>query len=368
MIRVVPYDCIETFAVQEWLDNQAKNGWQLKRLRSLTASFTKSEPRCTRYRLDPLTAEKYDDEILEAYADQGWNYVCDSGGNRFRVFRSDDPDIPELHTDQEVLWRAMRGGIIGNAVGLVVFLLLMLYLLFRPNGWLAVFFMDSPLLQILTDNAIYLVLGMLFLLMFWILYGIVFLGAARRAYRDLKQGYAGKRPSDRRCQIRLLVLFLLFLGVVIMGFVKTGQSADHFRSPDAGMPLPGWEDVAPEEFRLSMENIDPQEKMMQRFAFDSYSPFAEKIERQREKGKTNGLFYDADCYRMKSEALAQKVFSLLCEKYQASVISDGTAFGTKYGSQNLIMRSGNTVIWISYNGEADLVQAQPLYEAVLNGE
>ena len=107
---------------------------------------------------------------------------------------------------------------------------------------------------------------------------------------------------------------------------------------------------------------------MYQFVFNSHSPFAKSVERQREKGKTNGLYYDADCYRMKSEALAQKVFSLLCEKYQASVISDGTAFGTKYGSQNLIMRSGNTVIWISYNGEADLVQAQPLYEAVLNGE
>ena len=368
MILLVPYDCIETFAVQEWLDDQAKNGWQLKRLRSLTASFTKSEPRSTRYRLDPLTAEKYDDEILEAYAEQGWNYVCDSGGHRFRVFRSDDPDVPELHTDHEVLRRAMRGGIIGNAVGLAVFVLLMLYLLFRPNGWLVVFFMDSPLLQILTDNTLYLILGMLFLLLFWVLYGVVFLGAARRAYRDLNQGYAGKRPSVLRCQFRLLVLFVLLLGVVIMGFVKTGQSADHFRSPENGMPLPGWEDVAPEEYRLSMESLEPQEWMMDRFVFDSHSPFAESIERQREKGKTNGLFYDADCYRMKSDTLAEKVFSLLCEKYQASAFSDDAAFGVKYDSQNLIMRSENTVIWISYNGEADLMQAQPLYAAVLNGE
>ena len=153
-----------------------------------------------------------------------------------------------------------------------------------------------------------------------------------------------------------------------MGFVRTGQSADHFRSPDAGMPLPGWEDVAPEEYRLSMESLEPQEWMMDRFVFDSHSPFAESIERQREKGKTNGLFYDADCYRMKSDTLAEKVFSLLCEKYQASAFSDDAAFGVKYDSQNLIMRSENTVIWISYNGEADLMQIQPLYAAVLNGE
>ncbi|MEI3297794.1 DUF2812 domain-containing protein [Dysosmobacter welbionis] len=66
------------------------------------ASFEQGEPKAVRYRLEPAGKKEScpDPERLAAYRSMGWEYV-DTSGKSMHLWRCDDPDAPELHTDPE---------------------------------------------------------------------------------------------------------------------------------------------------------------------------------------------------------------------------------------------------------------------------
>lgn len=369
MISIIPYEDLETYAVQSWLDEKARDGWQLKRFYGRYARFERSEPRETRYRLDILTAEKYDneDELLQAYREQGWEYVCDYAAHRFRLFRSDDPNAIELHTDPEVFRRAMRSSMRSSILALVLFAIFLLIQLFGRGGLLSLLSGDA-MLQLLTGNMLYYLLAVFFLILFWVLFLVISLGAVSRAGRDLQEGYAGKRPSARRCQVRHLLLLLLMCFVVIFTITAkyTGEAAYPVVSPEEEMILPRWEDLAPEEYHAATDQLSEESRYESRLRIERTSPFAVSIECQREYDHTGQKYYAVDRYRMRSDALANLVYSLLCERDHASPLDENVSFGQRDDAQYLILQSGDTIIWVSYQGEVDLRQAQELYQNVLN--
>lgn len=70
------------------------------------ASFTRESPKAVRYRLEPAGGREYPPlEQRQVYRSLGWDHVTTAGREMY-VWRCDDPNAPELHTEPETEARA----------------------------------------------------------------------------------------------------------------------------------------------------------------------------------------------------------------------------------------------------------------------
>lgn len=110
-MRRLALDTMDIPAVQAWLEDWAARGWYLESYGTYLAKFNRGERQeNVRYRLQPTGPEAGipDQDTREAYREMGWTYVCSNIANRsfsgprteFHIWRCDDPDAPELDTDQ----------------------------------------------------------------------------------------------------------------------------------------------------------------------------------------------------------------------------------------------------------------------------
>ena len=107
--RYPPVDYYDVTAVERWLERMALNGLFLVRVERLFAHFTREAPRPARYRAEPLNTRNpiSSREQMDYYASCGWVYV-DTVMKLYRIYRADDPETEELHTDPVVLAAAME--------------------------------------------------------------------------------------------------------------------------------------------------------------------------------------------------------------------------------------------------------------------
>ena len=381
----VPYDSIEICAIEDWLTEQAKKGWQLKAFHGSFAVFEQSAPCATRYCLDALSAEKYatEQELREAAVAQGWAYVSDFAWHRYGVYRSDDPGAMAFHSDLTVRRTAMHGRFVFATVSLVLLALLIVYQVIRPNGLIAVL-RGATGPQMYLGNGLLAVVSTVLLFLVWGGFALTYLGALRRAKRDLEQGFAGPRPSATRCTLRYLFLVVCVLAVVALLFVGKRYETERFASlpEQSSLRVPLWQTLDAEEYDAAQMGR-PDEPALDDFLVLRRSPFAVEICSVRQNGnyhavnENNGVmdtFYDADLCVMKSERYAVRVFELLAQQ-DACVLrtpSDGfdaVAWGEQNGAQSLVLRKDNTVIWVVYNGGVNLREEIHVFaDALQQGE
>ncbi len=144
-----PYDCI---ALETWLEDMARKGFYLKKFRPLFCTFERGEPVELRYRAEPWRRHWDEDlprDMLELYADCGWEYVGEISRDLL-IFSARDPDAPEPHSDPELQrgqWERVRKSLLRGALGIAVVLLLVLagtvYSLWREG---------RPILDLVTSN------------------------------------------------------------------------------------------------------------------------------------------------------------------------------------------------------------------------
>ena len=131
MVKLMPGYMEDVAAWQARLEDLAEKGWFYIPSWPFfyLASFERREPRSVRYRLEPAAKKEKcpDGERRETYRALGWEYV-DTIGKSMHLWRCDDPDAPELHTDPETeagaYDRLLRRGKISNwiSIGLLLFL------------------------------------------------------------------------------------------------------------------------------------------------------------------------------------------------------------------------------------------------------
>ena len=104
MLKLMPMNIYDVAAQQARMEDQAARGWFAVSVPGIffLAVFEKGEPKAVRYRLEPAPVKEScpDPERLAAYQSMGWEYV-DTSGKSVHLWRCDDPDAPELHTDPE---------------------------------------------------------------------------------------------------------------------------------------------------------------------------------------------------------------------------------------------------------------------------
>lgn len=120
--------------LEQWLEEQALQGWMPVSFGGLWGKFERSEPRALRFRLEPERAERWDSrqEREEAYEEMGWRQVASLGYHR--VWYCADPDAPELYTDPATLgwaWDCQIRRLRRNGLICMVLVLLWTALQFR---------------------------------------------------------------------------------------------------------------------------------------------------------------------------------------------------------------------------------------------
>ena len=275
MIKLLPYYLIQIDAIESWLDDQAKKGLFLTEFaRPGVMHFEKGEPRTVRYRIDVKRdigtyGEK---ERIADYQEFGWKYVCELAAD-MDVYRCDDPDAPELNTDEETLHEVLdkkltseqRMGIIG-----LIFIPIWLYqMMFRNllQGRDITGFYDF-----LTSPYVLLYPAILLLALYWL---IVFSRGMRDAAATKKRllltrDYHCIGQERRRIHTHYVMLAMLGVCLLICAILWIGLKRGEKNYPVADSPLPTVTQVFPGHDEAQLLAIDPVHR--DEMLFYSYAP------------------------------------------------------------------------------------------------
>lgn len=136
-IRPLYFDSIRPGALEGYLEYMAQRGWRLRKICCGFGLFDAAAPQNTRYRVENVQSEQEEIDDLtymqkDFYQECGWEYLHCMGQGQY-LFRADDPDVPEFHTDREIeadtyreLLRREKRWLRINAVILVVWLAMIL--------------------------------------------------------------------------------------------------------------------------------------------------------------------------------------------------------------------------------------------------
>lgn len=378
-IRMVPYDSIEFYAIESWLTEQAEKGWQLKVFHGNFAVFEKSTPRNTRFCLDTLSAEKYsvEQELRDTAATQGWEYLSDFAWHSYSVYRSDDPNAVPFHSDLSVRQNAMHKRMVFTMVCLAALTMIIVHQFLRPDGLIAVF-RGSACSEIYLGNGLIYILCAALLILFWAVFAFFSISAFVRAGRDLEYGGVVARSS-----VAIQIIMRVFLTLCVVAVVallifgrRFGYGQSQFSSlPDqTSLRVPLWQTIDAEEYQRA-QTWRPDEIPFADFMVLRHSPFAEEIVSVRQSGdyhsknESTGVmdsFYDADDCAMRSELYAERTFACLadenhCKPLLSPAGFDEAAWGKDSDAQTLVLREGCDVIYVYYNGAADLREHLQLF-------
>ena len=99
--KLIPVDFVDVDRFEGWAEDMARRGLYLHHLTPfLFAAFQRGEPAPVRYRLEPR-GSFWSRESQNYCRSLGWEFVCQVG-RWFDLYRNDDPEAPELHTDPVV--------------------------------------------------------------------------------------------------------------------------------------------------------------------------------------------------------------------------------------------------------------------------
>ena len=96
---VSPYDIQ---GLESWLEDQSLRGLFLVKFGTTFSIFAQGVPKRTRYRVEyckPYYTDEPPQDLLDLYRDFGWEFVCWAGNIDLPIFRTQDPQTEEPHTD-----------------------------------------------------------------------------------------------------------------------------------------------------------------------------------------------------------------------------------------------------------------------------
>lgn len=101
--KLAPYEPFEVDAIAGWLDEMSQNGLQFRNKWGPLCRFERAHSPA-RYRVDPgrIMLDPTEEERIETYRHFGWEY-CSDYTKYAEVYRAEDHDTPELHTDGDLL-------------------------------------------------------------------------------------------------------------------------------------------------------------------------------------------------------------------------------------------------------------------------
>lgn len=382
-MRRLALDTMDVPAVQAWLEDYAARGWYLESYGFYRVKFVRGEPReNVRYRLQPTgpQAGLPDPDIREAYGEMGWRYVCSSTSGwysfgprtEFHIWRCDDPDTPELDTDQALreeaygeLLRRSRRNIWLVVPMLLAALAVMWWLVWdRPRQYLLggyTFDSSSFLLCWNIVLALYLVSGSARLIRF-----------TRRLRREEP---APQRAPWGRAAVRAWGLPILYVLLLALTF----GSLSHGNDPRPYLPVSQYEEAVP-YVSLSELGTPAGEEAE---AVDFHSVWGRSVWWTAEGDSDDTPYCHTEYYGLRFPSMAEKLEEQLLRQWrdwedgdqpgrQIAVLGTDSAWYWRWEDalrgprQTMILRRDGQVLEVFYRGEADLLEHTEQYAAMLD--
>ena len=218
--KITPVSVYDVRGLESWLEDMARRGLFLKRLRPAFSTFQRGPAQPLRYRVEPCRRIMDDtppQAMLDLYQDFGWHFVCDAN-SELLVFSTQDPEAPEPHSDPELqgaLWKKLyrskrRGFLFIFAVTLALLVLLPVFL----------FGKGAPTLTLLTTTAPILIVYLVFFLVtlpgYWAeaqRLGLIVKQLEEGVPLDHRSAYPRRRWSEIATLVTTLVLFAAVITV-----------------------------------------------------------------------------------------------------------------------------------------------------------
>ena len=374
--KLIPVDFVDIDRFEGWAEDMARRGLYLHHLTPfLFAAFQRGEPAPVRYRLEPR-GSFWSRESQNYCRSLGWAFVCQVG-RWFDLYRNDDPEAPELHTDPVVhsyaLDRISRSLRILTAVLVLCFVgelaaLLLPYLL-----------SDAPVLLLLNASGI----STLSMLLLFLLLGVEFrsLGSFFRLRRRLREGILPGRHSWRftgRWNLGLLLFDLVLLAALIASPLVLRSVEWEGELATAERPFPILE-LRELEGDPALEAV-PSPITLEIFGYDSHNyvrrnwsllaPGQYEVDQHLTGHGDYEPRLDMLWYRLSLPCLASPLLDDLISWYsdlryapehytvtepelpgfdRAVLVQDN-----RWPGQELFLQAGNVVIYLDYSGAQDL--------------
>ncbi|MCI8688164.1 MAG: DUF2812 domain-containing protein [Lawsonibacter sp.] len=218
--KITPVSVYDVRGLESWLEDMARRGLFLKRLRPAFSTFQRGPAQPLRYRVEPCRRIMDDtppQAMLDLYQDFGWHFVCDAN-SELLVFSTQDPEAPEPHSDPELqgalwkkLYRSKRRGFLFILAVTLAFLVLLPVFLFGKG---------APTLTLLTTTAPILIIYLVFFLVtlpgYWAeaqRLGLIVKQLEEGVPLDHRSAYPRRRWSEIATLVTTLVLFAAVITV-----------------------------------------------------------------------------------------------------------------------------------------------------------
>ena len=374
--KLIPVDFVDVDRFEGWAEDMARRGLYLHHLTPfLFAAFQRGEPAPVRYRLEPR-GSFWSRESQNYCRSLGWEFVFHVG-RWFDLYRNDDPEAPELHTDPVVhsyaLDRISRSLRILTAVLVLCFVgelaaLLLPYLL-----------SETPVLLLLDVSGIATLSILVLLLLLWVEFRS--LGSFFRLRRRLREGIVPGRQSWRssaRWYFGLLLFDLVLLAALIATPLVMRSVEWEGELATAERPFPILE-LRELEGDPALEAV-PSPITLEIFGYDSHNyvrrnwsllaPGQYEVDQRLTDGGDYEPRLDMLWYRLSLPCLASPLLDDLITRYsdlryapehytvtepelpgfdRAVLVQDN-----RWPGQELFLQAGNVVIYLDYSGAQDL--------------
>ena len=385
------FDFYDTVAMECWLSDLAQQGLILEGTSLAWFRFAKGVPSDIRYRVEPTISENKQpsEEMISTYKEAGWDFVVGLNG-LFFIWKSIRADTMELHTDlivQSESYRRLCKKLTHAALGTSLCVLGIFAIIiggFLVSDRPVTLFLASPLYLFLAVSELFVVAQV-----------VQQARSALRIKKMLADGFSLSHQKDYRKQYRsykiISGLSLLFSMAILATAVLTLITDWRKSTVDVEQPLP----------YLSLDLIEQSEEFAwaePAFVFDSdidynnyvdytWTPLVPEHYEIRQEGAAqshkwpDGSGYytpkaTTEYYRLTFSSFAPALFDELMDQYlweyEEYTIGELDAFDRtviaqdkKHSITHLFVQCGNQVIYIRYQGYADLRERLELLSKAL---
>ena len=384
--KETPFAWYEVDALEAWLDEQSQQGLKLVSIRGLgykNAIFAETAESPTRYRVHIKPKDGYytrREEYRETMRELGWEYV-DQLHYRADIYRATRPDAVEINTDENALRDSIEAANRGELCAGIVLILLIPNLLRNELRYMK--FYDG-FYDMLLDGTALLTVSAVFLAAFYLVLGIyaILRSIAQRRRYLLDRSFRPGPEIRKRKRVRIALLTLVGFSILFLAVVGIGSSGSYYDVPLSDCPVVRLESLSPEEaaqkpYQRPNETHGTGGKHLL-YSFATYRQDGPTIWLE---GEHAGIGYPAFSYwvnvmDIRTESLAEKYYAekeaahdwqevqikgwdqAMYRRYTTNLRqefrSNNLPDTPEMSQQELVLRLGNRVVTVGYDGEADM--------------
>lgn len=386
--KETPFAWYEVDALEAWLDEQSQQGLKLVSIRGLgykNAIFAETAESPTRYRVHIKPKDGYytrREEYRETMRELGWEYV-DRLHYRADIYRATRPDAVEINTDENALRDSIEAANRGELCAGIALILLIPNLLRDELRYMK--FYDG-FYDMLLDGTALLTVSAVFLAAFYLVLGIyaILRSIAQRRRYLLDRSFRPAPEIRKRKRVRVALLTLVGISILFLVVVGVGSSGSYYDVPLSDCPVVLLESLSPEEAALldyDADYLDAPHGTGGKHLLYSFVTYRQDGPTIQLEGEYAGIGYAAFNYwvnvmDIRTESLAEKYFAekeathdwqevqikgwdqAMYRRYTINLRqefrSDRLPDTPEMSQQELVLRLGNRVVTVGYDGEADM--------------